>query len=223
MSVSPVGPSGPDPFPPKSFVEAALARIRAGDEVAVRELVASLERFVRREAHALLRGPCRAREQTEDIAQDVLMSLLQKFPAIESHDHLLATMRLMISHQVNDVYTRHMRECRDVRREAETTDSEAAANVAAADHETTPPPLAAERSESIEYLRIVLDMLRPLDRRVFDAAMAGDEPAEIGRSLGLPPDTVRMRRNRAIAEVQRAWHRRFPGQALPDLGSLGPR
>ena len=39
----------------------------------VRELVASLERFVRREAHALLRGPCRAREQTEDIAQDVLI------------------------------------------------------------------------------------------------------------------------------------------------------
>jgi RNA polymerase sigma factor (sigma-70 family) len=222
MSVASSSPSGPDPFPPRSFVERMLARIRNGDEDAVRELVAALERFVRREAHALLRGPCRAREQTEDIAQDVLMSLLQKFPAIESHDHLLATTRRMISHQVNDVYTRHLRDCRDVRREAETTDGEDSAD-AAADHAVTPPPVAAERSESIEYLRIVLDMLRPLDRRIFDAAMAGGSPAEIGRSLGKSPDFVRMRRNRAIAEVQRAWHRRFPGQPLPDLGTLGPR
>lgn len=220
MSIAPSGPSGPDPFPPREFVERMLARIHAGDESAVQELVAAMEVFVRQEAHALLRGPCRVREQTEDVAQDVLMSLLLRFPAIRDHDHLMATTRRMISNQVYDVYTRNMRECRDVRRESSVPDLDTEAGVAALGNELTPPPQAAARSESIDFLRIVLDLMRPKDRQVFDAFMAGQSVAEMAAAFGEKPDAVRMRLKRATQEMKRAWRRRAPGQDPPSLGPV---
>lgn len=204
-----------EPDLPVPIVADLLARTRAGDRAARDELVSLLSPWVRSRAHNRLQGPVRAREQTEDVSQDVLTSLVEQFPESRDLNHLIAHLRTMIHAQVHDVINRHTRAKRDLRREDQLGDAAGELVDGVARREITPPLESIERKESLQILRVILDTLRPIDRRSLEAFLRGEPLSVTANSLGLSVDAARMRASRAIFAVQRAWRRQCPDRDLP--------
>lgn len=164
--------------------DVARAVARGDDPVAESELVS---RFARR---VVLFGLRRLGDEgkASDLAQDVMLSVLQKLRAGEVHDpdrigaFVLGTARWMIH---------------DVRRRA-VRRAEVEAELAAA----TPTAALPSEPTDLDALEVALSQLPERDRAVVVLSFQHERSsAEIATAFGLQPGHVRVIRHRAIARL----------------------
>jgi RNA polymerase sigma-70 factor (ECF subfamily) len=187
-----------------SFAD-VMARLRAGDQAAAREVferfVDKLVRLARRQFDAVLRGKVDA----EDVVQSAYKSFFLRYGAgkLEIHDwaNLWALLTVITLRKCFDRVEYHRAERRDVRREAAAQPGAAGTEPwwQAVAREPTPEE-AAVLAETVELL------LRGLDeeeRPVLEMSLQGYTTQEISERLGRPERSVRRLRERVRKQLER--------------------
>jgi RNA polymerase sigma-70 factor (ECF subfamily) len=172
-----------------------LARVRAGDEQAVGELVAQFEGIVRRRARRLLGPALRVHLDSVDVAQSVnrtlLIGLRRAAFAVSTPDELTRLALTLVRRNVARHWRKRKREaeCRHPNNSAISavtqTTAQTGATIAASD------PLQLE-----ELAGHVLDHLQGLDRQLVELRLQGYTTAEAARKLGVSAGLLRSRLSR---------------------------
>ncbi len=162
---------------------ALLARANAGDAAAFGALVRRHQRLVYSLALRMLSD----RQRAEDLAQEVFLQLYRSLDSLESDRHVEFWLRKVTMHRANDRLRREPRQ-----RLAPL----AAAEDAMSDGVEADPMLARR-------LRALLAELAPAARAVIVLRYQEDlDPAEIGRILKMPLNTVKSHLKRALAQLR---------------------
>ncbi|MGB7323912.1 MAG: sigma-70 family RNA polymerase sigma factor [Rubripirellula sp.] len=139
--------------------------------------------------------------ESMDICNDVMADLIRSQnlkPSNEpglTHEEVLSYIMRAIDNQVIDTFRMLARQCRDFRR----NESVPPEDMAIASAATTPSQIAIRR-EVFDRIREVLD---DADAPAVDLMLENRDWNEIGQSLGIKPDTARMRIRRALDKVRR--------------------
>lgn len=199
-------------------LQAFLARIRAGDEEAARELLCRYEAQVRLVVRRQLPKLLRARFDSLDFLQSVWGSFFRRMGAgpseFEEPRNLVAFLARAARNKVIDEYRRASSQGRDVRLEESLWEGSHAQDVR--DGADTPSELA-EAHETFGRLR---DLIPEGRRTVLDLKAEGFTNHEIAGRLGISERTVRRviedlrRRTRLDEEDVSDGH----DQSGPDLG-----
>lgn len=188
-----------------------LQRWHDGDRDALMTLVARdrdwIERRLRERRGALLRSF----EETGDGVHDLMLRALDYAPRflVANRRQFRALLLRMLGHQLADHARRAEREPRP--RTVSEADASRARIGLLPDLSATPPDAAAARAEELAWMRIGLEFLPDLDRRLLYARVFEEhEFAAAGAVVGLAEDAARMRFRRALLKlagvVQRLQH-----------------
>jgi RNA polymerase sigma factor (sigma-70 family) len=176
-----------------------LARVRAGDPAAARELVDAYGPAVRRFARYRLGPPGRSPAvDSADVCQSVLASFLLR-AAAGGYDALSVAdlVHLLLGIARNKVrhWNRHETAARRDRGRTEPlpADAELACG-------RTPPP---DRVEFEDLLAEAYRRLTPDEARLTDLRRQGRSWEEIGRDLDASPATLRKQHSRALGRIAR--------------------
>ena len=194
-------------------VQALLDRIRAGDELAARELLARYEPQVRLVVRRQLPRLLRPRFDSLDFLQSVWGSFFRRVHAgpveFEDPKYLVAFLARAARNKVIDEYRRAASQKHDIRREEPIWTEGRGLRELAADLDT--PSEVAEAREAYGRLRALL----PEDRHALLELKAGGLTSrEIGERLGVSERTVR----RVIEDLRR---RALDGAGDADGGEPG--
>jgi RNA polymerase sigma factor (sigma-70 family) len=188
-----------DPTPEDSGdLRAFLARIRAGDDLAARELLTRYEAQVRLVVRRQLPRILRSRFDSLDFLQSVWRSFFRRMQAgpddFEDPRHLVAFLARAARNKVIDEYRRACSLKQDMHLEESLWAEGSRPRELVADTET--PSELAEAREAFGRLRDLL----PEDRRgILELKVQGLTNPEIGARLGLSERTVR----RALEDLRR--------------------
>src|SRR3954469_16674060 len=191
-----MNPSGPAENP---FV-AYVARLRAGDQAALEELVARYAPVIKLEARMRLRSPhLRAVLDSMDICQSVLKSFFLRAAAgqfdIDRPEDLRKLLVQMACNKSLEAARREYAQKRDARRSVGLGD------------EAHQVPGGDDPVEEVEWQELLLrgrQMLTADERRLAEARADGRTWEEIAGTLGGTPDQLRMQFSRAQARVAEA-------------------
>src|SRR5437764_5211653 len=177
-----------------------VARLRAGDEAALEELVARYTPVIKLEARMRLRSPhLRAVLDSMDICQSVLKSFFLRAAAgqfdIDRPEDLRKLLVQMACNKSLEAARREYAQRRDARRSVGLGDE--AHQVPGGDD----PVVEVEWQELLMRGR---QMLSPDERKLAEARAAGRTWEEIAAELGGTPDRLRMQFSRAQARVAEA-------------------
>jgi RNA polymerase sigma-70 factor (ECF subfamily) len=182
-----------------------MARLRAGDEAAARDV---FQRFVGklvRLAHRQFDAALRRKVDPEDVVQSAYKSFFVRYGAgkLEVHDwgNLWGLLTMITLRKCLDRVEYHRAECRDVRREA-------AAHPGAAGAEPWWEAVAREPTpeEAAVLAETVAQLLRDLgeeERPVLEMSLQGYTTQEISERLGRPERSVRRLRERLRKGLER--------------------
>jgi len=189
-----------------------LARIRAGDEAAARDLLARYEPEVRLVVRRQLPKLLRSRFDSLDFLQSVWGSFFRRVrtgPAdFEDARHLVAFLARAAKNKVIDEYRRAASQKQDKRREESLAGPEGGRAGDLADGGASPGALA-EAHEAFSRLR---DLLPEGRHAILELKARGLSSREVGQRLGMSERTVQ----RVIEDLrQRAGQEPAPG---PDVG-----
>jgi RNA polymerase sigma-70 factor (ECF subfamily) len=172
-----------------------LARVRAGDQTALAELVLAYEPEVRIVAHVLLGPALRPHLDTQDLVQSVHKSLLlglrdQKLN-VSSPQHLVALAVTILKRKVGRKWRRVQRQRRI------NTDP-------GADHDLLELLSSLQRPQADpartallkDEVRQALQSLDVTDRRLLELRLGGCSTAEAARELALDANVLRVRLSR---------------------------
>jgi RNA polymerase sigma-70 factor (ECF subfamily) len=187
-----------------SFAD-VMARLRAGDEAAAREV---FQRFVRRLvrlARERFGQALRRRVDPEDAVQSAYKSFFLRYGAgkleVQDWGSLWSLLTVITLRKCVDRVDYHRAQRRDIRREtrahAETTGSEPWWE--AVSREPTPEE-AAVLAETVEH---ILRGLEENERPMLEMSLQGYTSEEIGKRLGVSERTVRRVRERVRKRLQR--------------------
>jgi ECF sigma factor len=177
-----------------------VARLRAGEQVALEELVARYAPVIKLEARMRLRSPhLRAVLDSMDICQSVLKSFFLRAAAgqfdIDRPEDLRKLLVQMACNKSLEAARREYAQKRDARRSVELGDD--AHQVAGGEN-----PM-----EEVEWQELLLrgrQMLTTDERRLAEARAAGRTWDDIATELGGSPDGLRMQFSRAQVRVAEA-------------------
>ncbi|MBO0699767.1 MAG: sigma-70 family RNA polymerase sigma factor [Zavarzinella sp.] len=177
-----------------------VARLRAGDEAALEELVDRYTPVIKLEARMRLRSPhLRAVLDSMDICQSVLKSFFLRAAAgqfdIDRPEDLRKLLVQMACNKSLEAARREYAQRRDARRSVKLGDE--AHQVAGGDD-----PVG-----EVEWQELLLrgrQMLSPDERRIAEARAAGRTWDELAAELGKSPDQLRMQLARAQKRVAEA-------------------
>lgn len=179
------GPPAP-PVPPANPDDERLARARAGDGPAFADMVRRHQASVFSLAWRMLG----ARDQAEELAQDVFLQLHRSLGTIESAAHLRFWLRRVVCHRAID----------RVRQRPRT-------RVAALDD--VPEPASSIRPDDPilrRRLTAALETLSVAARSVVLLRYQDDlDPTEIARVLDMPLNTVKSHLKRSLVSLRRRW------------------
>jgi RNA polymerase sigma-70 factor (ECF subfamily) len=175
-----------------------LDRIRAGDELAARELLTRYEAQVRLVVRRQLPRLLRSRFDSLDFLQSVWASFFRRLRAgpeqFEDPRFLVTFLARVARNKVIDQYRRAASRKHDMHREEPLSTIELPPGELAADQDTASE--VAEAREAFDRLRELL----PVDRRgILGLKLEGLSTREIGERLGLSERTVR----RALEDLRR--------------------
>jgi RNA polymerase sigma-70 factor (ECF subfamily) len=187
-----------------SFTD-VMARLRAGDQAAAREI---FERFVRKLvglARRQLEPVLRRKVEPEDVVHSAYKSFFLRYGAgeLEVHDwdNLYGLLTVITLRKCLNRIAYHRAECRDVHREAAVqpgaTGIQPWWQVVA--REPTPEE-AAVLAETVEQL---MRGLEPDERPVLEMSLQGYATPEISERLGLAERSVRRLRERIRKRLER--------------------
>jgi RNA polymerase sigma-70 factor (ECF subfamily) len=171
-------------------LRAFLARVRAGDELAARELLARYEAQVRLVVRRQLPRLLRSRFDSLDFLQSVWGSFFRRLRSgpekFEDPRFLVAFLARIAKNKVIDQYRRAASGKQDMTREEPLTLGRSRSQELVADEDT--PSELAEANEAFGRLREWL----PADRReILELKLDGLSSREIAKRLGLSERTVR--------------------------------
>lgn len=198
-----------------------LQRVKRQDQAALGELLRHLQpridRWVRRK-----RSPAvRARFETQDCSQDVVLNLIQYLPTmlIRDSDTFHALLYRMILNSLNNKQAYLMASRRRLTRERPLqTDASIALDPVGAD--TTPPDRKLEKSERDAWIRCAMSLLSADDQElIFRHHYDGQSFVEIGELLKSSPDAIRMRFNRAMTRMLSVIMKLREGRAAEVAGA----
>ncbi len=171
--------------------EDLLSRALAGETAAFRDLVVLHQRSVYSLALRMLSD----RHQAEDLSQEVFVQLHRNLATIESFSHLTYWLRKVTMNRAIDRLRQEPR--------YQTTSLEEAVTIAAEGEQSD--PLLHRR------LRTLIADLPPAARAVVLLRYQEDlDPAEIGRTLKMPLNTVKSHLKRSLAVLRdRIWAREY--------------
>lgn len=135
--------------------------------------------------------------QTEsmDICNEVMVDLARRSDANQlGADDILAYILRAIDNQVVDTFRTLARHCRDFRRNESTPVEE----IRLTGQATSPSQMALRR----EVTSKIRSVLGSDDAKAIDMMLENHDWNEIGRAMGLKPDTARMRVRRALDRVR---------------------
>jgi RNA polymerase sigma-70 factor (ECF subfamily) len=206
-------PHGPDQGhdrdpAPGGELRAFLDRIRAGNELAARELLARYEAQVRLVVRRQLPRLLRSRFDSLDFLQSVWASFFRRLRAgpeqFEDPRYLVTFLARVARNKVVDQYRRAASRKHDLRREEPLSAGGSPPHELIADQDTASE--LAEANETFDRLRNLL----PADRRaILGLKVEGLSSREIGERLGLSERTVR----RALEDLK---HRAEDGDKPED-------
>jgi RNA polymerase sigma-70 factor (ECF subfamily) len=179
-------------------LQSFLARIRAGDELAARELLTRYEAQVRLVVRRQLPRLLRSRFDSLDFLQSVWGSFFRRMSTgpeeFEDPRFLVTFLARVARNKVIDQYRRAASRKQDMRREEPLSLGGSRSREFVADQET--PSEVAEANEAYDRLREWL----PADRReILGLKLEGLSSREIAERLGLSERTVR----RALEDLRR--------------------
>ncbi len=210
-------PSEEQPHPPGEL-KAFLARIRAGDEEAARELLGRYEAQVRLVVRRQLPRLLRARFDSLDFLQSVWGSFFRRMHAgpeqFEDPQCLVAFLARAARNKVIDEYRRSSSQRRDVRLEESLWEGSRPRDLP--DDADT----ASEVAQAHEAFSLLRDSLPEERRAVLELKAEGYTSREIGERLGISERTVRrviedLRRRSGVGDEEAEDGDDRPG---PDLG-----
>jgi len=167
-----------------------VERIRVGDAAAEEEVV----RLFYPRVLATLVCRTRDRENSRDLAQEVILAALRALRAGSLHDP--EKLAVFIQGIARNLANNHVR----VRSLQRTREDELPPDLG----ERLAAPLShakAEEARREDSVRQALGSLPPADRDIVLLTLEGRKPREIAASLQLPPDVVRQRKVRAIQRI----------------------
>ncbi len=180
-----------------SELRAFLARIRAGDEVAARELLARYEPQVRLVVRRQLPRILRAQFDSLDFVQSVWGSFFRRMktvsPELEDPRNLMMFLARAARNKLVDEYRRAISQKQDRRLQESLWDGDQPRELAGSDE--APSELAQAR-EVLERMR---DLIPEERRAILELKADGFTNPEIGARLGMSERTVR----RVIADLRR--------------------
>lgn len=133
--------------------------------------------------------------ESMDICNDVMADLARRHGSSDvTPEDVLAYILRAIDNQVLDTFRTLARQCRDFRRNEVTPVDE----MKVANREVSPSQIALRR----EVLARIRSMLSEQDAQAIDMMLENRDWSEIGKELGLRPDTARMRVRRALDRVR---------------------
>jgi RNA polymerase sigma-70 factor (ECF subfamily) len=188
----------------ESFTD-VMARLRAGDQVAAREI---FERFVRklvRLAQRQFDTILRCKVDPEDVVQSAYKSFFVRYGAgkVAVHDwrELWGLLTVITLRKCLDRVEYHRAECRDVHREAATQPGAAGTEPwwQAVAREPTPQE-AAVLAETVEHL---VRGLEADERPVLEMSLQGYTTQEISQRLGWAERSVRRLREHIRKQLER--------------------
>jgi RNA polymerase sigma-70 factor (ECF subfamily) len=189
---------GPGQDPDQGELRSFLARIRAGDELAARELVAHYEAQVRLVVRRQLPKLLRSRFDSLDFLQSVWATFFRRLRAgpdkFEDPRFLVTFLAQVAKHKVIDQYRRAASRKQDMNREESLWPGGSRPRELVADQDTASE--VAEANETYGRLRELL----PADRReILGLKVQGLSSREIAERLGLSERTIR----RALEDLRR--------------------
>jgi RNA polymerase sigma-70 factor, ECF subfamily len=182
-----------------------MARLRAGDEAAAREV---FQRFVGkliRLAHDQFDAVLRRKVDPEDVVQSAYKSFFLRYGAgkleVENWGNLWSLLTMITLRKCLDRVEYHRAGCRDVQREAPAQpDAEATAPWWEAVAREPTPEEAAILVDTVEQL---LRDLQAEERPILEMSLQGYTTQEITERLGLAERSVRRLRERIRKRLER--------------------
>jgi RNA polymerase sigma-70 factor, ECF subfamily len=167
-----------------------MARLRAGDEAAAREVFGRFAHRLIGLARTRLGERLRPKVDAEDVVQSVFKSFFVRFADdrfdLEGWDGLWSLLTVITLRKCG-YRTRHFRAGRrDVRREAAGREDDSASAWEAVAREPTPVE-AAQLTETVEQLFAGLD---DRNRRIVELSLQGSTVAETAAAVGITERTV---------------------------------
>ena len=189
-----------DPGPTENPFLTYVARLRAGDQAALEELVARYTPVIKLEARMRLRSPhLRAVLDSMDVCQSVLKSFFLRAAAgqfdIDRPEDLRKLLVQMACNKSLEAARREYAQKRDARRSVGLGD------------EAHQVPGGDDPVGEVEWQELLMrgrQMLSPDERKLAEARAAGQTWEEIAAALGGTPDGLRMQFSRAQARVAEA-------------------
>ena len=153
------------------------------------------DQFRRRARTRLRQYGLTGQAESMDICNDVMAEMARGFNAKGvTPDDALAYVLRAIDNQVLDTFRRLARQCRDFRRNEPVPVDE----LSVANRGNSPSQIALHR----EVIARIKDLLNEEDALAVSMMLENRDWNEIGESLGVRPDTVRMRVRRALDRVR---------------------
>ena len=178
---------------------------RGGEEEALQTLVARVEPVVRRMARQRLGDHLRARLDSADVTQEVLLGFLRSAPdfVVQRESDLLALLATILENHLRGANRFHRRKQRDLDREVKGSKAVDPGELTAGSAARGPSTQAAA-SERSHLIEIALAQLDPLDRRIVTMRSYEDATfGEIAAALELGEEAVRKRFTRALPRLSR--------------------
>jgi len=176
-----------------------MARVRAGDQQAAKELVQKYEPFIRTVVRHRLRDPAlRSLFDSMDICQSIFGNFFKRVTLGQFElDTPEQVRRLLVTMALNNLLNKKRELETDKRNPGRIEESSAVDQVA--DPRPTPSQEAAYR----ELLQKVPERLSEKERQLAELRVQGYSWKEIADRLGEDPDALRMCLDRAIKRVRR--------------------
>ncbi|MEZ5967134.1 MAG: sigma-70 family RNA polymerase sigma factor [Planctomycetota bacterium] len=207
--------------PPQGNTIALLRRWHGGDREALDELVRRNIDWISRRVQQSLGPELRARFETQDLVQDVMLEVLECGPRFDVDSEQL--FRALLARIVtNDICDRHrwVHRQRRARARERARLSDTVLKLDPPVDSVTRPSQVLHRDERRAWVRLALDFLEPEDREVLRLRIwESHSYPEIGEMLGLTADAVRMRTKRALARLAVTFEKLLDRSALRALES----
>jgi RNA polymerase sigma-70 factor (ECF subfamily) len=202
----PQEPAPPVGGSPDDSVAALLQRWHAGDRAALDALLARHLPWLRGYVKSRLGPALRARGETIDFVQEVVVDLLQYAPrfVVEDADRFRGMLARIVENNLRDADDWYAAKRRALSRET-ALPADSVLQLDPAARSVTRPSEHAERAESRNWLLLALEFLEPDDRKVILLRQWEERSfAEIGQLLGIGESGARMRFQRALPKLARA-------------------